>query len=619
MFIKIKKYSLPIICVMFISALLFFVVSPNKIVLASSETTSETAFNNIINVESFGKKTWGNGTVNYSYDEQKGASLKFDNPNVVGMGKIVYGNICTNETVLTFKATVDTSDDWQWNYVVFRGDEGLDNFTALAFRKGGGHIMLLSRVDGIWYSYDNSDAKPGNIILGTATTKNCELGTSEILKNLSGNVIDLSIESSWNYVKVYSGQTLIYESPLTLELPSAAGIFYYSAANSNNNLSLTNVKCFCADYTSWNNAVDKGNVIYSPYGGGGAECLFSDNGATLKAGSSINGTAVLTSPYMEGQTVQTYSFTLDTPPDSIYSFYSILLRADDNLDNYLVFQIRRAFGQCMMYGKLNGYNCAYAINEPFESKNTPIFPIGRTNNGDTIPQGTRFDLTIISDNHGITIYNGKELLYQVIYSRLALTDKNGNLYDLDISDIPRYISELSPRIGIFGGGEYGYINAEFYNVNCYYSGEKKENLQNKTFLNGITYNSVLIDGFSRGTFEYDYTLSKNAKINKEGIKCVAGSGVENVEIVWGVDEVSGFEQAALILTTETTKRKYVINFVRYEPPEPFVREKWEKESSYKQEKDGGGCASTVGVSSASLFASVIVLSLVFFVKRNKAR
>ena len=201
-------------------------------------------YNNVITDKSVGEKTWGNGTVNYSYDAQNGASFKFDESNVVGMGKIKFAGMDVYDSTLQFTVTINASDDWQWNYVVFRGDVSLDNFTALAFRKGGGHIMLLSRVNGVWYSYDNSEANPGNIISGTATTKNCELGTSDILKNLSGDVIDLSIESSKNYVKVYSGQTLIYESPLTLELPSAAGIFYFSSANANPKLALSGVKCY---------------------------------------------------------------------------------------------------------------------------------------------------------------------------------------------------------------------------------------------------------------------------------------------------------------------------------------------------------------------------------------
>lgn len=112
----------------------------------------------------------------------------------------------------------------------------------------------------------------------------------------------MTIISTKENVEVYigDGETPVYESPLTIPLASAAGIFVYDAPNYCNSVNLTNLRCYDSlDYQNWNNAVTEDSLLYSAYGGGGAESTFGENGATLSAGSSIGNTAVLPCPILK--------------------------------------------------------------------------------------------------------------------------------------------------------------------------------------------------------------------------------------------------------------------------------------------------------------------------------
>ncbi|MGN1052520.1 MAG: hypothetical protein ACI4SH_03925 [Candidatus Scatosoma sp.] len=267
-----KKSRNIMLSVLSVLTVLFFVITAkpvNSPVSAELASPGDRELIELVTAESKGVLDWGDGQENvvYSYDQTNGGALKFNcQPSaIVGMGQVTYGTAACDQTHLSFTANIPNFDKdtglWSWNYVVFRGDGALDNFTALAFRKGGGHIMMLSRVAGTWYTY--ADSETGGIFGGISTVKNCELGSSSVLSGMSSSEIKMEIRSSSNYVEVYAGETaadtLIYQSALTLPLPSATGIFIYSNASSNSLLELKNISCKTFhDYGTWQEGTPAG-------------------------------------------------------------------------------------------------------------------------------------------------------------------------------------------------------------------------------------------------------------------------------------------------------------------------------------------------------------------------
>ena len=482
------------------------------------------------------------------------------------------------ETILQFTADISAGGDADWNYVVFRGNDKFGDFTALAFRKLFGHVMMVSRVTNKWYTYDNSN---GEIFAGYETEKNCDIVASSVLSSQVGNLINMTICSTEDSVTVYVNDTKIYESALTLPLPPAVGIMGFGGISGNPKLKLSNLQCYSKDYTQWNNAVNSDSIVYSPFGGGGAQSEIRADGATLTAGSSINGTAAFTVPDLKGRTVvQTYSFSMDS--DEIWDWYRVLVRASDDLSDYLVFQIRRGFGHFALYGKINGYNCTYAA-EPFADKNIPIFTLGRLTNEASIDKGTMINLTIVTDDDGCTVYESGQMIYEVKFDAMKLEDPSGSLNGLDLSKFKEYVNVLSPAVGMFGcGPDYinrGYIAGEYTGINCYYSGNEVSATQHLTFLTDVLYKGQALEGFASGSFEYDITIGTAETADREALTYTAGSGVNagTITVEWRTEDKFGYEQAVITMKAgegDNITRTYIITFEKYDAPKPFVREVW---------------------------------------------
>ena len=609
----LKKTVVPIVAAVILVVFAF----SSALVPVSADTAAAapdaSGMKEIITEKSQAKFDWGSGmSASFSFDDETGGtfSLPYQAGAMVGAGHITYDGVYLSETLLTFTAHLP-SDDWLWNVVVFRGSATLDDFTALVFRRGGGHITLLSRVGGIWYSYADTDGGAGAIVLGIPTVKEFELGTSSVLSGITGDTVDMAVHSTSDSVKVYAEDQLIYESPLTKVLPSVTGLFSYNAANSNFDLTLSNLRCYTPDYSQWNNAVNEESVVYSPFGGGGAQSEILSDGATLTAGSSKDGTALFTGPDITAVTVQTYSFTLDTSLENIWQWYTVFIRASADMEDYLVFRIRRAFGQFTMFGHINGYNLSYAVNEPFESENIPVFPIGLYNQLNNIEEGTVINLTVVSDEYGCYVFNGGEKIYEVVYSRMGLTAANGQLYGLDLSELPSYINQLPPVTGMYGRNE-GYFGAEYSGVNCFYEGEKLPDAQKDSFLKEITYKGQTIEGFTPGSFEYDVVISGAEAVDEQAVAVVPGSGVDSADITWRTDEKSGYRQAVIAVKAGETEREYILTFEVYDAPEPFEREEWETRAT------GSGCSSSF--ETTGICCSVILLAgAILILKRCMAK
>lgn len=144
------------------------------------------------------------------------------------------------ETILQFTASLEARD--KWNFVVFRGDAHYNSFTALMFRADGVMTMMSRAYDAgkaeetpenpyIWYSYADLSEAP-NAIFPEPVEKNCEIATGIAALSVGGKYGGYDHCFFQRKCKgVYRKRgTPVYESPLTIPLASAAGIFAYNAA-----------------------------------------------------------------------------------------------------------------------------------------------------------------------------------------------------------------------------------------------------------------------------------------------------------------------------------------------------------------------------------------------------
>lgn len=586
----------------------------------------------------------------YNFSEA-GASLKLPDSVTTGVAEVNLTGAELGETILQFTASLEAKD--KWNFVVFRGDAHYNSFTALMFRADGVITMMSHAYDAdkaaetpnnpyIWYSYADLPEAP-NAIFPEPVEKNCEIATGITALSSAGSTVDMTIISTKENVEVYigDGETPVYESPLTIPLASAAGIFVYDAPNYCNSVNLTNLRCYDSlDYQNWNNAVTEDSLLYSAYGGGGAESTFGENGATLSAGSSIGNTAVFTMPDIENRTtVHTYSFTLNNSDTTYWS--DMLLRANDDMSEYLVLRVRRMGQHVGLYGRIAGKNYTYST-EPFSGTYKDDFT-GEYNDNDYVmcfplgagssdfAKGTQLNFMIVTDNDGCTVYNNGSVFYSVDFN--ACKGYNPNTWDLSDE-----IAKLKPAVGTFGGdtsdlfaiNTYSDATTVFSNVNCYYSGEKGVDTQKDTFLNGISYKGNLLAGFTPGSFESDIIVSGEDAFDRNSLTFEKGIGVTEVKTEWHTDEKFGYEQAIITVISEIATRTYILTFETYDEPVPFEREDWdelnEKNSGNQggqTESDGGdtdaGCGSFVVAEMAVFCMALLAGVSIYLTKKGEKR
>lgn len=584
----------------------------------------------------------------YNFSEE-GASLKLPDSVTTGVAEVNLTGAELGETILQFTASLEAKD--KWNFVVFRGDAHYNSFTALMFRADGVITMMSRAYDAdkatetpdnpyIWYSYADLPEAP-NAIFPEPVEKNCEIATGITALSSAGSTVDMTIISTKENVEVYigDGETPVYESPLTIPLASAAGIFVYDAPNYCNSVKLTNLRCYDSlDYQNWNNAVTEDSLLYSAYGGGGAESTFGENGATLSAGSSIGNTAVFTMPDIENRTtVHTYSFTLNNSDTTYWS--DMLLRANDDMSEYLVLRVRRMGQHVGLYGRIDGKNYTYST-EPFSGTYKDDFT-GEYNDNDYVmcfplgagssdfAKGTQINFMIVTDNEGCTVYNNGSVFYSVDFT--ASKGYNPNTWDLS-----EEIAKLKPAVGTFGGdtsdlfaiNTYSDSTTVFSNVNCYYSGEKGVDTQKDTFLTGISYKGSLLTGFTPGSFESDIIVSGEEAFDRDSLTFEKGTGVTDVKINWHTDEKFGYEQAVITVVSDIAIRTYTLTFETYDEPVPFEREDWDELNEKNSQNQGGqtdsgdtetGCGSFVFSGTAILSLALLAGVSIYLTKKGEKR
>ncbi len=566
-------------------------------------------------------------TADLTYDAQ-GADFRLGNTqNLLSAAMRVSHKGKTDGRVI-HKFTVDLTDhDYSYSTFIFRaGDivktskndpsntsgENIYNpsdtvdFIALAFRKEVGAVKIVSRYDDTFYTADNdkwSGAKGGYPLA---------INVPELL---AGGSVEVVIESDFDHVRVWFNGVLGYETALLHPMPPATGIFAYSGASSYSDFTVKDARCYTADLTTYNNAVGGDSVVYSPLGGGGAQATAGADGMTLSPGSSREGMAVFSAPILTSQrVVQTYSFALNTPAANRLEWYTVLLRASTTMDEYLALRIRRGYGQVVLFGKINGFHCTYASNEPFDSRNLYVFPKRSISGMTDLPEGMVMNLTIVSDVNGIVVYHNDEVIYKLFYKDLEFQSTNENSPDgFEISTLGAKIAELPVATGMMHGPKGGYSGATYTGVNCYYGGEAQTDDIRGTFLETLTYQGEQVEGFTPGTFEYDVTVSSSETVDHNALAAGAEEGVSVSAPVWSVNERTGFEEAEIAISRSGIVRTYRLTFEVYDPPKPFVPEPW---------SPGGGLESwkiVLIVLGSVAGAAGIACAIVFPIRKKKKK
>ena len=557
-------------------------------------------------------------TSEFSYDS--GATFYLGNTDgVASAAQRVFHDAPDNGSVVhTFEtqlAGTASEPMYSWNTFIFRADQGTGDFIAFAFRQGVGAMKILSRVDEVFYTAEND----GFQYAGTETPddpsddKSSQGGYPLVTNNAAlsaGGRVEITIQSDYDSMKVWINGELAYEADLLHRVPAATGIFAASAASSYSGFKVENAHCYTADFTKMNNAVNEDSIIYSPFGGGGAQGIIQEGGAYLAAGSSKDGTAVFSGPTLTGKTVQTYTFVMDAT--DIWAWSNVYIRADATQENYIAFRVRRAFGHAGFFGHVNGYNLAYANNEPFADENIAVLPLVSVSNNANLEQGTELKFTFVSDQEGIIVYLDNTPVIVMFYDELQVAEGNQD-YGLDIEKLPGYLAALPATTGMYGGVTGSYQAAVFKNVNCWYEGEKLPDTIANTFLTDMQYNGQTIEGFSPGSFEYDVTISGDTPVNQDSLVCTAPEGVTVSAPVWSVNETSGYTEATVTVTAGDIVRTYKLTFEVYDTPQPFEPEEWPEEDA------SGGCNSTAAVQSGSIFCASVAAAAVLAVCLKKGK
>ena len=554
---------------------------------------------NIITEQSSPRLMWvvPAGQVAYSYGEQ-GASLKIEktteNKILSAAAKISF-NAVPDETVIHTFDYVVPNDNAQWDFIpiIVRADNEFNNFTAIAFRKGAGHISIVSRYNGKFYS--NSAIAP------TESTESIySLGSSSALAALeAGQTVSINIESSYDSIKLFLNGNLIFTSALHHRIEASAGLLVLTANkfNSYPDIELLNFNCYSKPFNSYFNALTENSIVYSPQGGGGAQAQLTEEGYTLSAGGSVNGLAVISSPVSYGRTVQTFSFNLNTSAVANTQWYKIIIRADDTFENYLAVYVRRKFSHIAMAAQVDGFSVAFSSSEPFEGNNIPVFDPKNIKSQNApnpedrdFAEGDRINLTIISDDYGVVIYNNTTIVYEIVYDNLKIREGAPNR-GLNITKLPGYLRDLK-SVTAMATTTNCFRGASYYNINTYFLGEiEGEDETSKSMLKNIKYKGTDIEGFSPGSFDYDITISENNPLHKSAI--TFEKFYENAEvsdIIWSKDSKFGFDEAKITVTKDNTSRTYILTFVIYNPPSEFVEDDFDVID--KDDTDGGivqGC------------------------------
>ena len=352
----------------------------------------------------------------FSYSDETKGSLKFQNsaPNAAGI-KVSYTTVPGGLSVLNFTATL-SGNQGEWDYVVFRSDDGVGEFISLAFSSAG-KMTLLERDYGaesatIWYAgSDQIDA------LG-APQENKVYKLVENISALQGkSEVSLTVRSTYDKVEVYAEDALIYEEELLHALPSATGLFALSSVSSYGAIELSNLTCYVENVnqaTTWNNAVKPGAGSKVQWDAGGANDIgytpaTAETGATLSSSAAVSGgRRLIEQQSASGTTVHTFTASMGPTADMEWNYF--VFRADPNGESFIAYAFRNGYS----HRTLLAYNASTGRWDyfgdlsfaPEHDKNYPLSPTEGDLSGETL------DVKIVSSEEYVQVYYGERLVYE---------------------------------------------------------------------------------------------------------------------------------------------------------------------------------------------------------------
>ncbi len=549
---------------------------------------------------------WGDGGASYKTVPAKDGDVANSSGSLVSFTQAV-----SNEYVVTFNTKLyQPYPDLSWVTTVFRSDRVCGNFIALAFR-GTGEITLMERYDGKFYTNDRVPIYEGEGI----TFGGYPLYYSEQLRTMDKAAeISVTIRSDAQSVTVWIGDTVVYAADLLHAVEPGFGTVNLTTQDFVSG-EYTNLNCYAEDYTKDLNTVSESSIVYSPFGGGGASSELTETGATLDAGSSVDGVAVISGPKTTGRAVHTFSMTLDTPASNIYDQYTFIIRATDDFEDYLAISVRRKFGHIMLRARVDGWNLSYSPLEPFEDKNIWVFPVGTVmDTAVDLEPGTVLNFTVISDQNGLQIFNNNALIYSVVYSELKVIEGSDN--GLDVSKLPQMLGSIPTTTAMMKGSN-GYAGATFSNINCYIEEKTSDDTVSYAMLSDISYKGTKIEGFSSGAFEHDIVISSSETIDKNALSYTLINNEAKADpIAWSVNKNTGFEEAKIKVSYGDLSFTYTVTFEVRDEPQPVVEP---EDEDLNAVPPGNNTALIVGcsVGGACLVAAAAVAAVLIVRRKNK--
>lgn len=421
--------------------------------VSAAAETDTAGMKNVVTENSTGKVIWsapGNTTPTYTYSENGGKLTLSQEEGVSSVCAIVTNDgIAAGESVLEFTTKLSETSEWEWNHVIFRGDSAMNNFIAFAFRKGGGHMTVLSRYEGVFYSFGTSD-----IIANVSTIQAYPISQSGKLSSLTeGSEVSLRIWSSETKMKVYMGEETIFESALAHRMLPATGVFALGDASSNIKIALNNVKNYVSDYTAWNNAVKpetQGTLCWDAGNAGGISYAPANGnaGASIHSSATVSGGRYILNQLPSSETT-VHTFTAKMPgtsSDLQYNWNYFVFRADARGESFIAYAFRPFYGHRTLIGYDAASNCwNYFETLSFANNQEKSYPVTGTAE-DTVTGGT-LDVTIVSSEDYVSVFYGNKEVYNA-QLKVKLPAATG-----------LFVWNFSPINGYMEGG--------FDNIRCY--------------------------------------------------------------------------------------------------------------------------------------------------------
>lgn len=390
---------------------------------------------------------WGDAEGVFSYSDETKGSLKFSTEAPNAAGRIIgYTTSPSSVAVQSFMVTMHPTSAYTWDYVVFRSDAEMNDFIAVAFCPAG-MITLFERNGGEFYSHVEQSENIG----GTTTHAVYEL-KKDVAELKDKTEVALTVWSSNSVVKVFAGETLIYEQVLPRAVMPGTGLFALSSASSYGAIELTNLTCYVTETGEAPEVSDLTNVITekssaSNVGWGESGVYgYESTGGNFKFAADTASTGRLVNFYGAAETdVSIFTFTATMHPDSQFTWDYVIFRSDASLNNFVSLGFC-SYGFVSLFERYDGEFYGH-VQQPAALDGTPMNAVYALGNRSEITGKSEVTLTVWSNSQLVRVYSGDTLIYEEVLRH-----------------------EVNPGVGLFTySGASGYSGAELSDMSCYVS------------------------------------------------------------------------------------------------------------------------------------------------------